>query len=88
MSRESRCTDIRAAIAFLATPIDFTDLVARGLLKKAGGSRTYWLLKPLPDLPEHACRQIVAMQWTTNGTRVRFQDCSRAAKRLLEKIDA
>ena len=73
-------------LPLLATPIDFTDLIARGMLKKAGSSRTYWLLKPMADLPEHASRQIVAMQRTANGTKVTFKDCSRAAKRLLEKI--
>ena len=54
------------------TPIDFGDLEARGILKKARGP-WYVLVKPVHELPPHARQQITAVQQRVIGvTEVRF----------------
>lgn len=71
----------------LATPIDFPDLVARGVLKKAG--RWYVLLRP-QELPEHAWRQAASISTSTSGDRqtvkLTFKDTTKAAKTLRARI--
>jgi hypothetical protein len=70
----------------LATPIDFADLVARGILKKAGrGKRSYLLLQPAA-LPEHASRQIGSIAQTKSGVQITFTDTSTAARAALAKV--
>jgi hypothetical protein len=70
----------------LATPIDFDDLVSRGILKKAGrGKRSYLLLKP-DTLPEHASAQISAFETTKAGLVVTFKDSTKRAQKLLAKV--
>ena len=66
-------------IKLLATPLDFDDLIARGILKKAG-THSYWLLVPLRDLPDGFTRRIAAGATSSKGMKVRFWSVKRAAK--------
>jgi hypothetical protein len=76
--------DFAALLEELATPIDFPDLVRRGILKKTGRG-SYLLLKP-SELPAHAWRQMSSMSQTKAGSKVTFEDTTKAARKLLTKI--
>ena len=68
-----------AKIRLLATPPDFDDLIARGILKKARPG-WYWLLVPLRDLPDDLSYRIAAASFTPKGMKVRFWSSKEAAK--------
>ena len=76
---------VRSALKALATPIDFDDLIRRGILKKAG-ARTYWVLKP-QELPKDAAQQAVSITQTQTGTKVRFGNFSKRATRALKELE-
>ena len=76
--------DFAALLDELATPIDFPDLVGRGILKRTGRG-SYLLLKP-GELPAHAGRQMSSISPTKAGLKVTFKDTTKAARKLLKKI--
>jgi len=63
----------------VATPLDFDDLIARGILKKDSGN-WYWLLVPLKELPDGFGRRIAAAASSSKRMKVRFWSASRAAR--------
>ena len=71
----------------LAKPIDFADLIARGVLKKSGA--WFILLKPR-ELPSHAWRKANAVSQTKRDGEVtmklKFENCSKAATALRNKL--
>jgi len=71
----------------LAKPIDFADLIERGVLKKSGA--WFIVLKPR-DIPSHAWRQVDALAQTNrNGvvtTKLKFKNCSKAAVALRNRL--
>src|SRR5215471_16530052 len=68
-----------AEIKLLATPLDFDDLIGRGILKKASAN-WYWLLVPLKELPDGFGRRIAAAASSPKGMRVRFWSAKAAAR--------
>ena len=68
-----------AEIKLLATPIDFDDLIARGILQKAQHG-WYWVLVPPKEWPDGFGRRIAAGQSSSKGMKVRFWSAKRAAK--------
>jgi hypothetical protein len=80
MSKE----EILDVLKQLATPIDFEELAAKGILKKSGA--WYIVLKP-KDLPQHAWKQATAMEQGREGeVKLKFKDSSKSAKALYKKI--
>lgn len=70
----------------LATSIDYADLVARGVLKKAGRGRfSYLVLKP-DELPKNASIQVSSIATTKAGLMATFKDTTKVARRLLAQI--
>ena len=68
----------------LATPIDFDDLIAKGVLKKSGA--WYTLLKP-KDLPPYAWQQAFTAATGPNSTiKLKFRKSTKKAEALLKRI--
>jgi hypothetical protein len=63
----------------LATPLDFDDLIARGILKKSRG-HWYWVLVPSKEWPDGFGRRIAAGASSSKGLKVRFWSADKAAK--------
>lgn len=72
---------VRARLEALATPIDFADLEARGVLKKEG--TWYRLLKPR-ELPPHARQQITST--VKAGGLVKFRGATKKDLALLARL--
>lgn len=67
----------------LGTPIDFPDLIAKGVLKKQSGG-WYKVLK-VKELPPHAKRQAYQIEFGPKGLRLKFENPAKAA-RLYQNI--
>jgi hypothetical protein len=75
-------------IRVLATPIDFAELEARGIITKVGA---WFRVSNLHDLPEHAAKKITNMEFYKNGgVKVKFAKASRFEKlaKRFEQINA
>ncbi|MGV7222172.1 MAG: hypothetical protein ACQ9MH_11640 [Nitrospinales bacterium] len=68
----------------LATPIDFDKLIADGVLEQIT-KKKYKLLKH-DGLPPHAWRKARAMTIKGKTMILDFDDCTKAAQKLFEKI--
>jgi hypothetical protein len=64
----------------LAAPIDFDQLIADGVLRKARG---WYEVLDAARLPEHALRKIKAFK---SGNRVRFRKPNKRAARFLDSL--
>ena len=74
---------IEAADA-LATPIDFDQLIADGVLRKAK-TRGWYEILDTTRLPEHAWQKIKAIK---SGNRVRFRKANKRAAKFLSSLEA
>ncbi|ARU88289.1 hypothetical protein [Pseudomonas sp. M30-35] len=63
----------------LATPIDFENLIADGILKKKGAG---YVILDMNRLPEHAKSQIIGC---SEGT-VKFSKSTKSAQKLVDKL--
>lgn len=64
----------------LATPIDFDQLIAEGVLEKKGA---WYKILDMKKLPEHARSQINEL--TTDG-KVKFTKSTKIAQKLVDKL--
>ena len=68
----------------LATPIDYDDLIAKGVIEKSGA--WYVVLKP-NDLPHYAWRQATTMELNPHRClKLKFKKSTKAAEALYKKI--
>jgi|GEM_PF-4293688 hypothetical protein len=79
--------DMLTILDELAKPIDFADLIERGVLKRSGA----WFIVMKPrEIPSHAWRQVnTSAQTKRNGEvimKLKFKDCSKAAVALRNKL--
>ena len=74
---------LKQEIIALATPIDFDQLVADGVLAKDGA---WYKVLDLERLPKHASKKIKTLQTGPKGTRVKFFPVTKATLNLLHKV--
>jgi len=82
-SRPAIHSELVEAAESMATPIEFDQLIADGVLQKAGGG-WYEVLDPA-RLPQHALGKIKAVK---SRNRVRFRKPSKKLARFLDCIAA
>ena len=79
-------SELRGRLNDMATPIDFADLTARGVLRKSGG---WYILEKPDELPQYAWAQAKSIARINNNgnevVKLQFRDTTRRAKALLEK---
>ncbi len=76
--------DIIQAVKELATPIDFSQLIADGILAKKG---TWYEVIDWKRLPPHANRQVQQIDQASDGKMlVKFKDTSKSAQKLYKKM--
>jgi hypothetical protein len=68
----------------LATPIDFDQLIADGVLRKAK-TRGWYEILDTSRLPEHAWQKIKAIK---SGNRVRFRKANKRVAKFLNSLDS
>lgn len=68
----------------LATPINFQNLTAKGILKKSGA---WYVVQKPKELPSHAWRQAIALEFGPKGKlRIKLKKSTRQAEALYKRV--
>ena len=77
-------SELIEAAESLATPIDYEQLVAEGVLRK-GKARGWFEILDTSRLPHHAWQKIKAVK---SGNRVRFRKPSKRMAKFLKSLES